>query len=188
MELKRTRIAPTPRNVRAKLGRTALNPCTKQPMSNWSVHQIFTTRCYDESEDDPWIHLRSPAQDVLPSEAKPRRVVMGKWIVNNMPERSWYDTLAIDPCYSLRPLVLHKQEQLQDAAMGTSKWMSKKSARKGVNPRAPAQARTQASNLTEKVYWTPIFARGKLKIWAVDSSKAKADPAHYPSKLNDSET
>ena len=188
MELKRSRIAPTPRNVRAKLARRAFNPDTKQPMSDWSIHQIFSTRCYDESEDDPWIYLRSPAQDVLSTEAKPRRVSMAKWILENYFERSWHDTIAIDPCYSLQALALSKQEELQVAAMGASKWMSKNSARKGVNPRAPAHARTQTSNLTEKVYWTPIFVRGKVKIWGVDSTKAEADPAHYPSKLNDSET
>ena len=51
--------------------------------------------------------------------------------------------------------------------MGKSKWTSKKSRRKGVNARAPATATSQASGATF-VHWTPVFARGKVKIYLCD--------------------
>ena len=48
--------------------------------------------------------------------------------------------------------------------MGKLKCQSKKSRRKGVNPRAPKTALSQYSgNLPAS--WTPVFARGKIKIY-----------------------
>lgn len=186
MDLKRQLVAPTPRNVRARLPRKTRNAQTGEPLSDWTMHQIFTSKCYDESEDDPWIHLPCHSQDVLPSDLKPLRVNAAQWILKHFTTRSWYDQVAIDPCYSLLPKSLGKQEELKVAAMGKSRWMSPESARKGVNLRAPATARTQSSAYATQVHWTPVFARGKVKIFVLDPAKASEDPT-YPTKLNDSD-
>jgi hypothetical protein len=69
--------------------------------------------------------------------------------------------------------------------MGKNKWMSKSSSRKGCNLRAPATARHQGGGSVLQVHWTPVFARGKLRIFMCDPALA-ADPQH-PQKLNDSE-
>ena len=46
-------------------------------------------------------------------------------------------------------------------------------------------AKTQA-NQALQVFWTPVFARGKLYIHVCDPAKAAKDP-NYPVKLNDAE-
>ena len=69
--------------------------------------------------------------------------------------------------------------------MGKNKWMSKSSSRKGCNLRAPVTARRQGGGSVLQVHWTPVFARGKLRIFMCDPALA-ADPQH-PQKLNDSE-
>eukprot|EP00973_Karenia_brevis_P007181 973723-Karenia_brevis.AAC.1 len=63
MDLKRKLVRPTPRRVRARLPQVARNTNTGRRMSDKTVQRIFQTRCYDESEDDPWMYLASPAQD-----------------------------------------------------------------------------------------------------------------------------
>ena len=68
MDLKRKLVAPTPRRVRARLPQVARNPETGVRMSNKKIRLIFQTRCYDETEDDPWQYLPCASQDVLPSE------------------------------------------------------------------------------------------------------------------------
>ena len=69
--------------------------------------------------------------------------------------------------------------------MGKSKWMSPGSKRKGVNLRAPATAKTQAGNNVLQVHWTPIFTRGKIRLYVCDEAAAEQD-ARLQKKLNDS--
>ena len=52
-DLKRKRIAPTPRRVRQRLPGLTRNPVTGEAMDDKTMHAIFKTRCYDEKEDDP---------------------------------------------------------------------------------------------------------------------------------------
>ena len=70
--------------------------------------------------------------------------------------------------------------------MGSSKWMSPASKRKGPNLRAPATTNSQAAKSeVVQVHWTPIFARGKLYIHVCDPTEASN--SQLPFKLNDSE-
>ena len=186
MDLKRKRIAPTPRRVRARLPALSANPETGKPMSDTKLQEIFTTRCYDKTEDDPWQYLTSPSQDSLPELLKPKRVVAAKWILENIPEAAMKNLIAIDPCYKLLPKQQEKLEELQVAAMGKNKYMSPGSAREGVNLRAPSTAKTQGGPWqATRADWTPIFARGRLRIYVCDPEKAAAD-SRYPKKLSDS--
>ena len=71
-----------------------------------------------------------------------------------------------------------KADLLKIAAMGHSKWMSKKSRRKGVNLRAPATAKTQKNKSDSAwVPWTPVFARGCLRLVVLTEPKAKLSNA-----------
>ena len=67
MDLKRKRVAPTPRRVRGRLSKLLENPETGAPMSDRSFQRIFATKCYDKTEDDPWQYFDSPSQDVCQS-------------------------------------------------------------------------------------------------------------------------
>ena len=58
MALKRSLMKPTPSGVRAKLPRLSLNKETGEPMSKSTIYRAFVTRCYDETEDDPWVFMR----------------------------------------------------------------------------------------------------------------------------------
>ncbi len=185
MDLKRQLVAPTPRRVRARLPARARHPETSRPMSDKTIHGIFASRCYDECEDDPWQFLESPSQDMLPAALKPLRVACAKHILETMGPGAWYHQVAIDPCSSLLPRTRARQEEQLVAAMGKSKWMSPGSARKGSNLRAPATAKTQASSgQVLQVHWTPVFARGKLRIHICDPALVGPE---FPAKLNDSQ-
>ena len=161
MDLKQKRQRPMPRRVRQRLNSLARNPETGKCISDKSVQRIFGERCYDETEDDPWQYLSSVSQDCLAEHLKPLRVDCAKHILANFNASSHHNQLVIDPCYSLLAKTQEKLEEQQVAAMGKKKWQSKKSARIGVNPRAPATAKTQASNST-RVDCTQILARGSL--------------------------
>lgn len=183
MELKRKIVAPTPRRVRARLPASSRRSDTNAPMSNRTMQRIFTSRCYDDGEDDPWQFLDSIAQDVLPETSKPRRVAMAEHI-RNMPAGSWYNHVAIDPNSSLVPKTIERQVEMQVAAMGKCKYMSPGARRKGINPRAPSTAKKQANSSVQQFHWTPVFARGKIWIFVCNPEKAGPE---YPSKLNDSD-
>ena len=130
--------------------------------------------------------LESQSQDVLAEELKPLRKACAQWILDHIPQRDWYQHVAIDPCYKLLPKKQERLEELQVAAMGKKKWMSKGSARKGPNLRAPKTAKTQAGSQVTKVEWTPVLARGRLRIYVCDPELAAAD-ARYPATLAGSE-
>ena len=178
MELKEDYEAPTPEKIRVCLPRLTINKGTKASMSDWSIYQVFKTMCYDESEDDPWQFLPSLQQDCLTDEMKPPRVSTAKHVLNNINEHAAWNFVAIDPCISLLPRRQEKADLLKIAAMGHSKWMSKKSRRKGVNLRAPATAKTQKNKSDSAwVPWTPVFARGCLRLVVLTEPKAKLSNA-----------
>ena len=54
MDLKRKRVAPSPRQVRARLPQLARNPSTGAPMSNKAIRSVFSSQCFDTHEGDPW--------------------------------------------------------------------------------------------------------------------------------------
>lgn len=182
MSLKRARVAPTPRRVRARLPGVARNPETGVPMADATLRKIFTSLCYDVDEDDPWQFLTSPAQDALPEELVPRRAACARYIIRYFAAGAWYSHVSIDPCASLLPLTMRRLEEQRVAAMGKKKYMSPGARRQGVNLRAPATAKTQKSNDVLQVHWTPVFARGKVRIHVCDP--AKTGP-RSPGKLND---
>ena len=184
--LKRKRVAPTPRRVRQKLPGLTRNPVTGNAMDDKTIQKIFKTRCYDEDEDDPWQYLESQSQDVLAEELKPRRLTSAGWILENIPQSHWLKHVGFDPCYKLLPKKQERLEELQVAAMGKKQWMSKGSARKGPNLRAPKTAKTQTGSQVTKVEWTPVFARGRLRIYVCDPAVAAEDDRH-PASLADSQ-
>lgn len=63
MDLKRKKVTPTPRRVRARLPQVAKNPETGKLMDKKTIRRVFQTRCYDDTEDDPWQFLDCPSQD-----------------------------------------------------------------------------------------------------------------------------
>ena len=181
MDIKRNLQIPSPRRVRQRLSQVARNPETGRGMSNSTVQRIFKERCYDETEDDPWQYLTCISQDYLAEHLKPGRVICAKHILDIFTASSWHNQLAFDPCYSLLPKTQEKYEELQVAALGKKRWRSKRAAKTGPNYRAPATARSQASQ-SIRVDWTPVFARGKLAIYVCDK---RADDPSQPKKLAD---
>ena len=154
-------------------------------MSKDTIYKIFVSRCYDESEDDPWVYMPTLAKDYLPTGMKPRRKTMAEFIIENFSGGMWQHQVSIDPCSSLLPRTTARSEEQQIAAMGSSRFMSAKSRLKDFNLRAPATARSQGGNDVLQVFWTPILTRGKVRIWVSDPAAAERDRS-LPSKLNDS--
>jgi hypothetical protein len=187
MELKRKRLAPTPRRVRARLPNLTINKETQQFMSSRTVQRIYATRCYDETPDDPWQFLACASQDVLANFLKPLRVACARWILRHLTARSWYSYVSIDPCYTLLPKSQERLEEQQIKAMGKVRWMSERSRKTDNNNlRHPSTVGSQAGGDVTKVDWTPVFARGRVAIYVVDVDKAKLD-TRLPTKLTDAE-
>jgi hypothetical protein len=185
MDLKRQVIAPTPRNVRARLPATAVNRSTGEVISDKTFHRVYKEHCFDSGEDDPWHWLASPEQDMLPERLKPWRVRCAKHILATQPANAWWNMVAVDPCSSLLPKTADRQHEQKVAAMGKLKWMSKKSRRVGINLRPPKTALTQANKTVNQVHWTVVFARGKIAVYLCDPEAAKTNE-DLPKKLNDS--
>ena len=106
--------------------------------------------------------------------------------MQNISQGQCAQHVAIDPCYKLLPKKLERMEEMQVAAMGKKKWMSEASARKGANLRAPATTKTQMNSQVTKIEWTPVFARGRLRIYVCDPDLAAVDTRH-PASLADAD-
>ena len=172
MELKKQIIAPTPEAVKILMPRKTINKVTKRPICDKTFNRVYQTLCYDEREDDTWHYLPSVQQDCLTAEDKPKRVKTAEHVIDHVSEHAAFNYVAIDPCFSLLPKEQEKAEQLKIAAMGHMKWMSKGSRRKGINLRASRTAKTQKDNCTI-VPWTPVFARGCLRLVVLTQPGAK---------------
>ena len=120
----------------------------------------------------------------LPASLKPLRFKCAKHFLDVFEGGAWWNHVAFDPCSSLLPRTQSRLEDQEVAAMGKMKWMSKSSARKGSNLRAPATALTQAGKDTHQVHWTVVLARGKIRIYVCDAEAAATDLS-LPVKLND---
>lgn len=186
MSLKRHIIRPTPARVRAKLPRTCLHPDSGQPVSNDTIYNIFKTMCYDEFEDDPWQYLNTVTKDYLPEAMKPKRVMMAQYVMDHISGAACACHVAIDPCSSLLPTSETRSEEQRVAALGNKRFMSPKAKYQGVNVPASAYAKHQAGRDVLQLHWTPIFAKGRLRIYVCDPRLAKRNPC-LPAKLNDSE-
>jgi len=186
MDIKRKLLAPTPRRVRARLPELTKNPSTGKPMDDKTVHKIFSSMCYDLTEDDPWQYLENVAQDVLPSEMLPLRLNCAKHILKTFNAGSWYTFVSIDPCYTLLAKKLEMKEEQMVAAMGKKKWRSPGAPRTGPNARAPSTTNKQTNSWFTRVDWTVVFARDKLRIFVVDEKEADRNP-EYPKSLADSD-
>ena len=185
MNLKRSITRPTPAKVRAKLPRSCLNPETEEPASDWTIYNVFKTMCHDGSEDDPWQYLPTVTKDYLPSPMKPKRVAMAQHILDTMPAAACANHVAIDPCSSILPRDSVRSEEQRVAALGNSRFMSPGSKYDGVNLRASRFAVSQAGKNVLQLHWTPIFARGVVRVYLCDPAAAERDP-RLPAKLNDS--
>ena len=182
MDSKRRLVKPTPGRVRAKVPRLCLNPETQTPASNWTIYKIFHTLCYDESEEDPWVYMHSPAKDYLSDSMRKHRITFARHFLQHSHASAWRGHVAIDPCISVLPRTCAQTEDQKVAAMGTQKMMSRKSRFKGANLRAPATAKVQG-RAEDKVHWTPVFARGKVFIYICDAKRAARD-SKLPARLN----
>ena len=156
-------VAPTPQRCRAHLPRKTVNKKTGRPMSDSTVQRVFKALCYDEDEDDPWQFLGSAAQEFLPAPMLPLRESFAGTFLNVFAANAWFGFVAIDPCRSLLPTSEVKSMEQKHAAMGKRKWRSKRS-KGGANASPIKFANTQMSS-TLPVHWTPVFCRGKVRIY-----------------------
>ena len=117
MELKDDFDPPTPEKIRILLPKKTINKKTKEPISDFTIRQIFKTMCYDEKEDDPWQFLPSIHQDCLTDAQKPPRVKTANHVLNHITENVAWNFVAIDPCFSLLPKHQDKAELMKIATV-----------------------------------------------------------------------
>jgi hypothetical protein len=183
MDLKKRKLDPSPALVRAKLPRLTVNRTTGKPISDEFIRGIFKDRCYDETEDDPWRWLPNPSKDYLTDAMKENRVTTAEYVLNTFPAAAWVTHVSVDPCSTLLARTPARLEEQQLASMGKIKWRSKGSTNKGTSTRAPSTTNTQKGSNTLQVFWTPVFARGKIAIYVCDPDANNCDA---PSTLNKS--
>ena len=164
MRDKQRLVRPTPARCRGHLPRKTINKSSGKPMSDSTAQRIFKARCYDEGEEDPWQWMGSSSQEYLPEGMKPLRASFAQAFLAMFNAVAWFWFVAIDPCRSLLPKNETKKQEQLHAAMGKMGWRSKKAIRQGINGAKVKTASTQASG-SLSVPWTPVFARGKVKIY-----------------------
>ena len=95
---------------------------------------------------------------------------MAQHILDHMSVATCANHVAIDLCSSLLPKDSVRSEEHLVATLGSNRFMSPGSKYDGVNLRASKFATAQAGKNVLQLHWTPIFARGRVRVYSTKTS------------------
>ena len=147
-----------------------LNPATKKPVDKKRVYDVMRAHCYDEDQDDPWTCRPRLSKTALTEDMEQKR---WDWAVAVQALRhtpKWYYERLVwtDLCNSILPRSEKKAAEQALARKGGKGWGSSGTKMYSRNLRGKREALKQKSWDTEKVWWAPFLARGKLHVEVFD--------------------
>jgi hypothetical protein len=170
--LKKSGLEPTFALICASCPRAILNPETDEPVDKKIVYDVLRTECYDDGADEPWDNRARLQKTALPEIVRVKRHDWGKYIVGLKHSGQWYYTnvLWTDLCNSILPRTEVKAKEQALARKGGKGWMSPGSQEYSKNLRGRLETIKQNSWDTEKVWWAPFLAHGKLHVELLPSN------------------
>ena len=168
MNMKLQKKEPSYPKLVAANPKAALNPETGEAVDKKVVYNILRKRCYDDPNDpeDTWAHEARHSKEALTPQAMMQRLEWAKKMLDLNHRAAWYyqRVVWIDVCNSILPLSEIKAEEQLIARKGRKGWGSKKTKKLSKNLQGDKKPIKQQSYGTIKVWWIPIFTRGKLHI------------------------
>ena len=166
MALKSRGGEPTYRTTLASCPSAALNPATGRPVDKKRIYAVFRADCHDGDPAEPWACRPRLSKSAWPAPIREKRFNFGNFIQGlNKPDGYYYRHIIwTDLCHDVLPLTEQKATMQAQARKGKKGWMSEGQQSYSANLRGPRESGKQNSWDTQKVWWFPMLARGKLHL------------------------
>ena len=166
MALKKRKIEPTFGRIVTACPQAVVNPATQKPVDKKRVYDVFRELCYDEDTDHPWGHRARFTKTALTDSQREKRFACGNALQEIRHTPRWYFEKVVytDICNSVLPRTETKAEEQALARKGGKGWVSEGSQLASESLRGRRETLKQNSTDTERIYWAPFLACGKLHV------------------------
>ena len=164
--IKRRGGEPTYSAVVAACPTAALNPDTGRPVQKDRVYTVLKADCYDDGAEVPWEHTTRSSKGALTPTQESRRMAWAGYMQGLNHRDTWYyeNLVWTDLCNSIRALTEKKEQELALARKAGKSWMIPGSEMHATNLRGPKATLKMNSWDTERLWWAPVLAKGKLHV------------------------
>ena len=166
MGLKRRGVEPTYADVVAQCPSATINPDTGEPVHPNRVYKVLNEDCHDNDPGSPWRNQPRVAKQRLTDAAMQRRFLWGKSMLPLAHTDEWFyqNVVWTDICNSVLARSVTKASEQKLARKGGKGWISDDSRYEPENMRGDVKSLKLAGSDTERVYWAPVLAQGKLHV------------------------
>ena len=166
MKMKERKIEPTYKQILSTCPRAVLNPGTKKPVDKKRVYDVFRERCYDDDPNVPWTHRARFSKTALTDEQQAKRFKWAQEVEGlGHTEKWYYEKVAwTDLCNTVVPLTETKASEQALAKKAGKGWQSADCLMDSQNLPGDKRTLKQKGFGTERIWWAPVLAYGKLHV------------------------
>ena len=166
MAMKKRKIEPTFPRILAACPQAVVNPDTGKPVGKKRIYDVFRALCYDEDPVHPWSHRTRFSKKALTEVQMEKRLECAHAVQELRHTAKWYFDKVVytDICNSILPKSETKAEEQVLARKAGKGWLSAGCEMSSGNLRGGKESIKMNSWDTERVWWTPILACGKLHV------------------------
>lgn len=166
MALKRRHEEPTYSTIVAQCPNAALNPETGDVVTKKLIYKVVNEDCYDKTPENPWRNQPRVAKKALTGDAIGRRFIWGVDMQNVGYTEGWTfrNVIWTDICNSVIARSVRKSNEMALARKGGKGWISPDAKYDNENLRGDASVLKLSGSDTQRIYWAPILAMGKLHV------------------------
>ena len=165
--------------------KATLNAATQKPVGKKRVYDILRADCYDQDPADAWTHGPRTSRAALTDDMKSKRVRFADEVLTSGHTREWlFENLVwSDLCNSVLPRTERVATSQALARKRKQGWGSKRSRRFSRNLRGSQEVLKQKGWGSERIWWVPVLARGKLHVEVLAPDFPGEEPAGAPAFL-----
>ena len=166
MAMKKRKIEPTYPKILAACPQAVINPETGKPVAKRRIYDVFRELCYDEDPEHPWSHQARFSKKALTDAQRAKRLDCAYAIQELRHTGRWYFEKVVytDICNSIIARSTDKAEEQTLARKGGRGWVSEGCQMSSDSLRGGQESLKMNSWDTERIWWVPILACGKLHV------------------------
>ena len=182
MAMKKRKVEPTYANILAACPQAVINPDTGKPVGKKRIYDVFRELCYDEDPEHPWSHRARFSKKALTDVQKEKRLECGYAIQELRHTAKWYFEKVVytDICNSILPKSETKAEEQVLARKAGKGWLSEGCQMSSRSLRGGKESIKMNSWDTERIWWAPILACGKLHVEVLPDNFPGEEPVGAP--------
>ena len=166
MAMKRRKIEPTFPRIVAACPAAIINHATGKPVDKKRVYDVFRELCYDEESEHPWSHRARFSKVALTDTQIEKRLACAVALQDMGHTAKWYFEKVVytDICNTVIPRTEAKAEEQALSRKGGKGWGSEDTKLSSSMLRGGKEALKMKSTDTERIWWAPVLACGKLHV------------------------